>query len=79
MDVTLKKELSKTIQEKELLEERVKSLAEKLRNKIHENQMLIGQPMDAIAQREHLEESTYKRIEELEKDLTDQEARNSVL
>lgn len=71
MDVGLKSELGKTLQEKELIEERLKSMAEKLRNKSHEVQMLMGQPNDAIAQRENIEESRYKRIEELEKDLVD--------
>jgi len=41
--------------------------------------MLMGQPMDAIAQRENIEESRQKRIEELEKDLVDHEQRSSLL
>ena len=48
MQVGLKAELSKVLHEKELLEDRLKNTAEKLRNRSHEVQMLTGQPMDAI-------------------------------
>ena len=48
MQVGLKAELGKVLHEKELLEDRLKNTAEKLRNKNHEVQMLIGQPTDAI-------------------------------
>ena len=41
--------------------------------------MLTGQPMDAIAQRETVEETRQKRIEELENDLEESESRFSVL
>jgi len=41
--------------------------------------MLMGQPMDAIGQRETLEESRQQRIEELENDLFDTEQRASLL
>lgn len=42
MQVGLKAELGKTLTEKEQLEDRLKSTAEKLRNKTHEVQMLMG-------------------------------------
>ena len=48
MQVGLKAELGKVLHEKELLEDRLKNTAEKLRNRSHEVQMLTGQPMDAI-------------------------------
>ena len=57
MDVGLKAELGKALSEKDTLEEKVKSLHEKYRNKCHEVQMLHGQPNDPIAQRENIEES----------------------
>lgn len=41
--------------------------------------MLIGQPMDSIAQRESAEESRQKRIQELDNDLLSQEARANLL
>ena len=49
MDVGLKAELGKALKQKEDIEERLKSADEKLRNKTHELQMLIGQPNDPIA------------------------------
>ena len=69
----LKAELGKALTEKEQLEDRLKSTAEKLRNKSHEVQMLMGQPMDAIGRRETQEESRQNRIDELETDLATQE------
>jgi len=79
MQVGLKAELGKVMQEKELLEDRLKSTLEKLKNKTHEVQMLIGQPMDAIAQRETAEQSRQQRIEELEKELLESETKASLL
>lgn len=73
MQVGLKAELGKALTEKEQLEDRLKSTAEKLRNKSHEVQMLMGQPMDAIGRRETQEESRQNRIDELETDLATQE------
>ena len=71
MQVGLKAELGKVMTEKDVLEERLKNTIEKLHNKTHEVQMLIGQPMDEIGKRESLEESRQKKIEELEGDLAD--------
>ena len=48
MQVGLKAELSKVLPEKELLEDRLKIKAEKLRNRENEVKMLTGQRMDAI-------------------------------
>ena len=79
MQVSLKAELGKALTEKETIEERLKNTIEKLHNKTHEVQMLIGQPMDEIGKRETLEESRQKRIEELEGDLADQESRAAIL
>ena len=79
MQVGLKAELGKVLHEKELLEDRLKNTAEKLRNKNHEVQMLIGQPTDAIGQREMMEETRQKRIEELENDLMEGEVRSGLL
>ena len=42
MQVGLKAELGRTLQEKEVLEDRLKNTAEKLRNKTHDLQMLVG-------------------------------------
>lgn len=42
MQVGLKAELGKVLQEKEIIEDRLKSTAERLRNKSHECYMLIG-------------------------------------
>lgn len=41
--------------------------------------MLMGQPMDSIGQRESAEESRQKRIQELDNDLLQQEARTNTL
>ena len=79
MQVGLRADLGRVMSEKELLEDKVKNLAEKLRNKSHECEMLIGQPMDSIGKREAAEESRQKRIEELETDFTDQETRANIL
>ena len=57
MQVGLKAELGRALAEKDALEERLKNTIEKLHNKTHEVQMLIGQPMDEIGKRETLEES----------------------
>lgn len=46
MQVGLKAELGRTLQEKELLEDRLKNTEEKLRNKAHDLQMMFGQPTD---------------------------------
>ena len=42
MQVGLKAELGKVMTEKDVLEERLKNTIEKLHNKTHEVQMLIG-------------------------------------
>ena len=57
MQVGLKAELGKALAEKDVIEDRLKNTIEKLQNKTHEVQMLIGQPMDEIGKRETLEES----------------------
>lgn len=57
MQVGLKAELGRALTEKDAIEERLKNTIEKLHNKTHEVQMLIGQPMDEIGKRESLEES----------------------
>ena len=57
MQVGLKAELGRVIAEKDAIEDRLKNTIEKLHNKTHEVQMLIGQPMDEIGKRETLEES----------------------
>lgn len=62
MQVGLKAELGRALQEKDVLEERLKSTAEKLRNKTHELHMMIGQPSDPIGQREADRENQYKKI-----------------
>lgn len=46
--VEIKAEVGRALQEKEVLEDRLKNMTEKLRNKSHELQMLIGQPRDPI-------------------------------
>ena len=79
MSVGLKAELGKTISEKELLEEKLKQAMEKLRNKTHEVHLLMGQPLDAVGQRETQEESRQKRIDELEQELLEQETRANML
>ena len=79
MQVGLKAELGRVIAEKDAIEDRLKNTIEKLHNKTHEVQMLIGQPMDEIGKRETLEESRQKKIEELESDLADQESRAAIL
>ena len=79
MQVGLRADLGRVMSEKELLEDRVKNLSEKLRNKNHEVEMLIGQPMDGIGKREAQEEGRQKRIEELETDFADQESRANIL
>ena len=53
----MKAELGKALAEKDVIEDRLKNTIEKLQNKTHEVQMLIGQPMDEIGKRETLEES----------------------
>lgn len=77
--VEIKAEVGRALQEKEILEEKLKSVSEKLRNKSHELQMLIGQPRDPIGQREAERESMHNRILELENDLQEQEARANLL
>ena len=57
MQVGLKAELGRVLTEKDAIEDRLKNTIEKLHNKTHEVQMLIGQPMDEIGKRETLEES----------------------
>ena len=71
MQVGLKAELGRVLTEKDAIEDRLKNTIEKLHNKTHEVQMLIGQPMDEIGKRETLEESRQKKIEDLESDLAD--------
>ena len=79
MQVGLKAELGRVLTEKDAIEDRLKNTIEKLHNKTHEVQMLIGQPMDEIGKRETLEESRQKKIEDLESDLADQESRAAIL
>ena len=67
--MNLKAELCRVSEEKDLLEERLRNTTEKLKNKTHELQMLIGLPMDNIGKREEQEEMRAKRIDELEADL----------
>lgn len=80
MQVGLKAELGKALSEKDLLEDKLKSTAEKLRDKVKENHLLLGHPpADAIGKRENQEEGRQKRIEELENDLMEAEARATSL
>ena len=80
MQVGLKAEHGKALSEKELLEDRLKSNAEKLRDKTKEVHLLSGHPPeDAIGRRETQEEGRQKRIEELEVDLMDAEGRANSL
>ena len=77
--MTFKAELGRVTEEKDLLEERLKNTTEKLKNKTHELQMVIGIPMDNIGKREEQEELKAKRIEELEADLEASEDRANSL
>ena len=52
----MKAELKRISDEKDNLDERLKNTNEKLRNKTHELQMVIGLPMDNIGKREEMEE-----------------------
>ena len=72
--MTQKQRLGEYEYEKEQLERKLKNTEEKLRNKIHENELLHGQPMDEYQMREESLLSAHKRIEELEQDLVDSEA-----
>lgn len=71
----MRSELGRVTAEKEHLEDRLKNATEKLKNKTHELQMVIGLPMDTVGKREEQEESRAKRIEELEVDLAESEER----
>jgi len=75
----LRSELGRVTAEKEHLEDRLKNATEKLKNKTHELQMVIGFPMDTVGKREEQEESRAKRIEELEVDLAESEERANTL
>jgi hypothetical protein len=75
----LRSELGRVTAEKEHLEDRLKNATEKLKNKTHELQMVIGLPMDTVGKREEQEESRAKRIEELEVDLAESEERANTL
>ncbi len=80
MQVGLKAELGKALSEKEILEEKLKSCAEKLHDKVKENHLLLGHPAaDAIGRRENQEEGRQKRIEELENDLMEAVERSTSL
>ena len=79
MQVGLRAELGKALHEKDLIEEKLKHTSEKLRAKIHDFNQLVGIPQDAIGQRETIEESRQKRIEELESDLFETENRANIL
>lgn len=79
MQVSLRHELGKALQEKDLIEEKLKHTSEKLRAKVHDFNQLVGIPQDAIGQRETIEESRQKRIEELENDLFETENRANIL
>lgn len=80
MQVGLKAELGKALSEKDILEEKLKSCAEKLRDKVKENHLLLGHPAaDSIGRRENQEEGRQKRIEELENDLTEAVERSTSL
>lgn len=75
----MRSELGRVTAEKEHLEDRLKNATEKLKNKTHELQMVIGLPMDTVGKREEQEESRAKRIEELEVDLAESEERANTL
>jgi len=75
----LRSELGRVTAEKEHLEDRLKNATEKLKNKTHELQMVIGLPMDTVGKREEQEESRAKRIEELEVDLAESDERANTL
>lgn len=71
VQVDLKAELGKTMQEKEILEQKYKVSLEKIRAKTIEINQLVGKPMDQLARREEREELRQKQIEEMSKDNTD--------
>jgi len=75
----LRSELGRVTAEKEHLEDRLKNATEKLKNKTHELQMVIGLPMDTVGKREEQEESRAKRIDELEVDLAESDERANTL
>ena len=79
IQVTFKAELGRVSEEKDILEERLKNTSEKLKNKTHELQMVIGLPMDNVGKREELEEGRQRRIEELEQDLAQSDDRANAL
>lgn len=67
----MKAELGKTMQEKEILEAKLKTATEKVRAKTIEINQLVGKPMDQLARREEREELRQKQVEELTRENTD--------
>lgn len=67
----MKAELGKTMQEKEILEQKYKNALDKVRAKTIEINQLVGKPLDQLAKREEREELRQKHVEELTKDNAD--------
>ena len=75
----MRSELGRVTAEKEHLEDRLKNATEKLKNKTHELQMVIGLPMDTVGKREEQELSKVRCIEKLGVDLAESEERANTL
>ena len=69
IQVTFKAELGRVTEEKDIVEEKLKLMAERLKNKTSELNTVIGLPLDDMGKREEQEFMKDKRIEELEADL----------
>lgn len=80
LNVDIKAEMSKIVQEKEKAEDDCKKLKDRLAQHRLEIQRMTGQgAADVVSRREQAEEARQKRIDELEKDLEQTEERAKTL